>query len=195
MTVSARFYFDYVDPLSYLLEREIRALESGDDGPRITVERVGLELRTPPAPLIDPGDPAWADRWQEAAELGPALGVHLAVPPLVPWSRKAHELLLHAGALERADDVRRVTFAAFFESGRDIGRIDVLVGLAVEQGLDATEAKAVLDVDRYAADVERARRDALDVGLRAIPTLQMEGRRLEGFHNRDEIRTFLLPAP
>lgn len=191
----ARFYFDYVDPLSYLLERELRALESEGEGRRVTIERVGLELRPPPAPPTDPGDAVWADRWHEAARHGRTLGVALPAPPLIPWSRKAHELLLHADALERADDVRRSTFAAFFESGLDIGRVDVLVGLAAERGLDATEAKAVLDVDRYAADVERTGREALDAGLRSIPTLEMDGRRLEGFHNRDEIRTFLLPAP
>lgn len=187
-----RFYFDYVDPLSFLLERELAKVRPE---PITQLERVGVEIRMPPAPPTDPEDPFWIDRWRRAAAAAAALGVEMATPSLVPWSRKAHELLLHARDQGRAGEVHAALMKAFFEEAADIGRVDVLVELAGRSGLDASETKAVLDVDRYAGEVRAVRDQAMERGIRAVPALEVGGRRLEGFHNREDIRTFLLPAP
>ena len=85
-------------------------------------------------------------------------------------------------------------FRAFFESRADIGRIDVLVALAEEAGLDATEARAVLDVDRYAAEVEEVREAALRGGVRGPPTVEAVGQTLEGLPDRQELLRFLRAA-
>jgi predicted DsbA family dithiol-disulfide isomerase len=78
-----------------------------------------------------------------------------------------------------------------FGRGEDIGRVDVLVDLARALGLDATEAKAVLDVDRYAQDVAALSAEAA-ARVGEPPPLAFGGRVLRGFHNRDAVRTFLL---
>lgn len=191
--MTARFYFDLVDPISFLVERELRAIEA-EDG--IVVERVGVELRPAPAPLAAPDDPEWAGRWAEARALAGELDLVLPRPPFVPSSRKAHELLLHARADGSADAhaVRGATFRAFFREERDIGRVDVLVEIARAHGLDPTETKAVLDVDRYAEEVIARGRDAVARGVAGIPWLERDGGTLRGFHNRSALRTFLLPA-
>lgn len=181
-----RFFFDLVDPLSYLVDRELNALEARS-GTRI--ERVPLELRPPPAPLIDPDDPAWRKRWERARSL--VADVELREPPLVPWTRKAMELVLHGRELGREDDVRRALFAAGIEEGRDLGRVDVLVDVARELGLDHSRAKAVLDVDRHSEAVRAARTDAAELGVAEPPALVAGGRVLRGFHNRDALDTFL----
>src|SRR5262245_10278666 len=139
------FFFDYVDPLSWILEREIVELEAEGVPP---VGRHPLELRTPPASLVRPSDPLWVRRWEEATRLTEPGGFTLAKPTLVPWTRKAHELALHARAQGRFAGVHAALFRGFHQEGRDIGRVDVLVALAVTAGLNATETKAVLDVDR-----------------------------------------------
>jgi predicted DsbA family dithiol-disulfide isomerase len=109
----------------------------------------------------------------------------------MPWSRKAHELFLHARAQGCCEAVHAALFRSFFEKQADIGRIDVLVALAEEQGLDASEARAVLDVDRYAAEVEEMREAALRSGVRGPPTLEAGGRRLEGLPDRGSLLRFL----
>ncbi len=182
------FFFDLVDPLSYLMDREIRSWERVHGR---SVERIGLELRPPPQPMIDPDEPWWQDRWSQARRLAQEIGVELTEPPLVPWSRKAHELVLHAGEVERADEVTEGLFALAFETGADLGRVDVLATFARELGMDLSRAKAVLDVDRHAEEVARGRERAAALGVDEAPTLVAGNKVLRGFHNRDALGTFL----
>ncbi len=181
-------WFDFVDPLSYLLELELGALDSAAAE---AVRRSPFELRPPPAPLVSVDDPALAARWAEARSLGARDGIRLEPPSLVPWSRKAHELHLLAQGRGAGAGVRNRLFEAYLLEGRDIGRIDVLVGIAREAGLDASETKAALDVDRYEADVADARAIAIAAGVLEAPTLVRGSARLQGFHNRSRLSTFL----
>ena len=182
------FFFDYLDPLSYLVDLELRALEPAE---RSGVTRVPLELRPPPFPLLDPEGEEWRRRWGEATAAAVERGVHLVPPALVPWTRKAHELVLHAETKGVEESAHRAVFDAVFVGGLDVGRVDVLVSIAEDLGLDATETKAVLDVDRHTASVAEARRLAATSGITAPPALARGGRTLRGFHNRDDLRTFL----
>lgn len=185
-----RFWLDVVDPLSYLVEAELQALEDQGLEP---VRRSALELRPPPQQLLDPDGASWTDRWSRAAELAAGLDLPLREQPLVPWSRKAHELLLHAREVDREREVRTAVLHAFHREGRDVGRVDVLVDLATSLGLDRTRTKAVLDVDRHATAVADAAREARGLGATAPPALWTGTELVQGFHNRDALRTLLIP--
>jgi predicted DsbA family dithiol-disulfide isomerase len=154
-----------------------------------------FELRPPPEPLVEVTDPSLSDRWSEARRLGDESGVSFAPPRLVPWSRKAHELHLLAREHGVAHEVRLAVYEAYLLEGRDIGRVDVLVELATAAGLDRTETKAVLDVDRLEADVAEIRKRALEAGVTGPPELVVGPARLRGFHNGPTLRTFLRGAP
>lgn len=184
------FCFDYVDPLSWLVEGELGALARAGELPPL--RRLPLELRVPPAPLLDPEEEAWMARWNRGVEAAAGLGVPLTAVGLVPWTRKAHEFVLHAEAKGVGDTAHHQLFDAVFREGRDVGRVDVLVEVARTLGLDPTETKAVLDVDRYAEAVDGLRTEALDRGALESPTLIRGPHILRGFHNRDALRTFLL---
>jgi predicted DsbA family dithiol-disulfide isomerase len=186
MADGPRLYFDYVDPLSFVLDRRLAAVEA-EAG--IAVERVPLELRPPPAPLIDPAAEAWRARWSEARAAEPDL--ELAPPRLVPWTRKAHELAAQAREHERFDPVHRALFEAFHLHGRDLGRVDVLLEIAARFDLDVSHTKAVLDVDRHTEAVERARADAERLGVPGVPALRSGGRTLPGLPDRGTILAFL----
>jgi len=187
---ASTLYFDYVDPLCYLLEAELEGVLS--DEHTVEVTRVPAEVCPPPAPLLDPGGPWWAARWQSAQAAAGPRGLVLAEPPLLPWTRKAHELVLHAQRHDLGAQAHAAVFDAIFVRGRDIGRVDVLVELARELGLDANETKAVLDVDRYSDDVAALGARAAQAGVAEIPTLVRGPKTLQGFHNRSTLRTFLL---
>ena len=184
----AAFYFDFIDPLSYLLEIELEAVVGPTDE---RVARIGFEIRPPPAPLTDIDDPAIASRWDVARAVAEELGLSLSPPRLVPWSRKAHELHLYAASRDLGPNIRAAVFDAYFVGGCDIGRIDVLVEVARSAGLDVTETKAVLDVDRFEAELTAARDRAASADVVDAPVLVLGSARLEGFHNRSTLGTFL----
>ena len=181
------FYFDYVDPACCLLDRGLRAL--APDGMKLVCRP--FELRPPPLPPIDPGSGPWRARC-DGVQVGAAdYGLQVSIPRWMPWSRKAHELFLHAREKGCCEAVHAALFRSFFEKKADIGRIDVLVALAEEEGLDATEVRAVLDVDRYAAEVEELREAGLRSGVRGPPTLEAGRQRLEGLPDRRGLLRFL----
>ena len=182
----ARFVFDYVDPGSYLLHQVLARAGEAKATPH------PFELRPPPEPVIDPGDPRWVALYGAMKTEAKELGVPLERPTFVPWSRKAHELALQAGEKGCFEAVHEALFRAYFGEGLDIGRVDVLVAIGVEHGLDASETRAALDVDRQREALEQQRAAALDWAIRGVPTLLLpDGRRLEGFHGLDAVRAFL----
>ncbi|MGE0160479.1 MAG: DsbA family protein [Gemmatimonadales bacterium] len=183
------FYFDFVDPLSYLQEIELAKL---DPALAARIARIGFELVPPPAHLTSLHDERWERRYAEARASVAAAGVTLAPPPLVPWSRKAHELHVLAREHGRADIVRRAVFEAYFGRGEDIGRVDRLVALAVAAGLDRTAVKAALDVDRYQAQVAEERRQATEAGIVDTPSIALPGGTLRGFHNHGDLGSLLV---
>jgi len=184
----AAFYFDFIDPLSYLVGLELDSIVGPTDE---RVARIGFEIRPPPTPLTDIDDPALASRWDVGRAVAADLGLSLSPPRLVPWSRKAHELHLYAASHDLGPDVRAAVFDAYFVAGHDIGRIDVLVEVGCSAGLDVTETKVVLDVDRFEAGVTVARDAAASAGVTDAPVLLLGPARLEGFHNRSTLGTFL----
>jgi predicted DsbA family dithiol-disulfide isomerase len=181
---AVRIYFDFVDPLCYLLSLELA------EG-ALPIEWTGFELRPPPAPLTAVDDPAWAERWRAARARAGDSPATLRPPRLVPWTRKAHELHAFASARDLGDRVRAAIFEAYFDAGRDIGRVDVLVDVAAAAGIDRTEAKAVLDVDRHGAEVAAARAEAVELGVDDVPTLHIDGRLERGFPDPVLIGTLL----
>ena len=180
----AAFYFDFIDPLSYLVELELDRVVGPSDE---RVVRIGLEIRPPPTPLTNIDDPVIASRWEVGWAVAGDLGLSLSPPRLVPWSRKAHELHLYAASRDLGPTVRAAIFAAYFLGGRDIGRIDVLVEVGRSAGLDVTETKAVLDVDGFEADVTTARDLAAEAGVTDPPVLLLEAARLARGLDRSDL--------
>lgn len=198
-TPAARFFFDLVDPCSFLLEERLRAVESEDrhDGREVRIVRHPLELVVPPDPLLDPEGDAWRERARLARDAAPS-DFTLVSPRLVPWSRKAHELVLHASEVgddpDTARDLRRALFHAFHREGIDIGRVDRLLEVAEGVGLERSAAKAVLDVDRHLEPLRALREEAERLGVPGVPSFFVKRRWLTGIPDADTLREMLSPA-
>ena len=168
-------FFDFVDPGSRLACHMIE-----EAGAAHALRWRGLELRPPPGPMIDPGDPDWRARQDHASTHAGELGLPIEAAEFVPWTRKAHELAEFARERDCYHGVRRALFEAHFVDRIDVGRIDLLVQVAHRAGLDRGEARVALDVDRYTGVVLEHRAEARELGVTEVPALVDGGRRLQG---------------
>ena len=88
----------------------------------------------------------------------------------------AHELLHAAKAQGRQLEMAEVLFRAYFEQGRHVGRIDELVELGVEAGLDPDVTRAALESHEYVGDVQADIAQAVAYGIRGVPFFVIDGR-------------------
>jgi len=184
-----KFFLDYIDPASRVLDLRLRAIlgEGFED-----VELVPHEVRVPQQPPLDPASPTWVQYWAAMVDLAPDEMGRLTPPTRLPHTRKAHELMLHTSPGGSRSALHSAIFTAALEEGRDIGRVDILVDLAVAAGLDRSETRAVLDVDRYTEEVERIREASSTTGVVGVPTLMRDDALLEGVHDSEAIRAFVM---
>lgn len=154
---------DYACPFSYLAERVAQALR--EEG--IGVAHRAFELSPVGMPAVE---------WPEGVErIAAEWQVRLRRPARAVRTGKAHEAAKQAAARGAHAAMHDAIFRAHFVDGRDIGRIDVLAMIAAGVGLDASEMRVVLDVDRWADEVAADRMRATRLGIDATPALVVTG--------------------
>ena len=144
-----------------------------------------------PQELMDGTDREWTAYGRTVADKARESEIEMAPPVFVPWSRKAHELRLHAAEQGLESSMHEELFSARFAKAMDIGRIDILVAAAERVGLDPSESKAVLDVDKYRDRVIELRSEAEAEGVQRVPALRSHSASLEGPSSMGELRQFL----
>lgn len=83
---------------------------------------------------------------------------------------KAHQLLRFARERGMEQELKLRLFSAYFSEHKMIGDVDVLVSEAAAVGLDADEARAALEDERFASDVRAEEHGWMARGVRAVPT-------------------------
>jgi predicted DsbA family dithiol-disulfide isomerase len=84
----------------------------------------------------------------------------------------AHRLLhwaLAVGGPEQQGRLKQALLAAYFEKERNVADVDTLVDLAASVGLDAAEARRVVESRDFADDVEADIREAAALGATGVP--------------------------
>ncbi len=81
----------------------------------------------------------------------------------------AHRLIHYANTVGKQAALKERLMAAYFVEGKPIGDRDVLLGLAVEEGLDETAVRTVLDGDAYADAVRHDELEARQLGINGVP--------------------------
>jgi predicted DsbA family dithiol-disulfide isomerase len=102
------------------------------------------------------------------AEAGEGVGLSIDYSQIerVPNSVDAHRLSLWASGQGKGDEVAEGLFRAYFSEGRDIGRVETLVEIGQDAGLDANLLTELFESDR---DIERIEAEAEDYRARGIP--------------------------
>jgi predicted DsbA family dithiol-disulfide isomerase len=89
---------------------------------------------------------------------------------------KAHELLHAAKARGRQHEMAERLMSAYFTEGRHVGRIDELVDLAVEAGLDGDAVRAELDAQTHLPAVRADQEQARAFGITGVPFFVIDGK-------------------
>jgi predicted DsbA family dithiol-disulfide isomerase len=90
----------------------------------------------------------------------------------------AHRLLHWAELEGQQHALKLALLEAYFTNGEDVSSHDVLARVAGQAGLDAAKAREVLDSGRYADEVRAQERFFQEQGIRAVPSVIVNGRYL-----------------
>ncbi|HVJ52455.1 MAG TPA: DsbA family oxidoreductase [Aliidongia sp.] len=179
---------DLVCPWCYIGKRRLqRALAMRPDLPYRILWRVfqlnpempsqGIERHT--YLMTKFGGPAQASRLYDAiAKTGRSEGIEFRFDRIerTPNSLQAHRLSRFAAGQGRQETMIEVLFRAYFEEGRDIGRIEVLADLAETAGLDRAAAEKFLRSDAEHAAVLAEDRMARRLGINGVPCFVIDGK-------------------
>lgn len=90
----------------------------------------------------------------------------------------AHQLLKWAEQQGRQAELEMALFESYFSREENVGDEKVLAEVAGRVGLDESEAAALLEDGRYAADVREHQRFWLGKGIQAVPSFILDRRYL-----------------
>ena len=184
MAVSAFLYGHYACPHTYVTQGRLDLLAS--EAP------VAVAWRPLPPEDPEPGAAAWSAAADEGVPLAEtiqalrrdaaALGLTLSLPEAPPDPRlalQAAEFARDCGPAEFAR-LHRAFFRAVFVDGGDIGRRDVVLGLAETAGVDTEGLGAALDDGRYERTLGEVEAEAARYGIDATPTILLGRYKLVG---------------
>lgn len=110
---------------------------------------------------------------QQMAETGREVGIDFAFDKMkrTPNTRLAHRLIWasEAQGLQAQNALVNQLFAGYFEAGLDIGKKDVLLGIAKAAGLDAAQSRAALEDDGSLDAVLDLEDTGINMGIRGVP--------------------------
>jgi predicted DsbA family dithiol-disulfide isomerase len=89
---------------------------------------------------------------------------------------KAHELLHFAKAAGVQHAMEERLMSAYFTEGKHVGRVEDLVELAAEVGLDPEDTRAALESSRHLADVRADQAQAAAYGISGVPFFVIDGK-------------------
>ena len=95
-------------------------------------------------------------------------------------SRLAQELGIWADGQDGGDNIHDALFKAYFVDGRNIGDVEVLVDIAVANGLDAEAARDVLENRTYKEQVDENWNRSRQYGVTGVPTYVAGGQGVVG---------------
>jgi len=107
---------------------------------------------------------------QRVTDAGAAVGVTFKFDEVkrMPNTVLAHRITALLPQEDEATWIEAV-FRAYFEDGKDIAKLDVLLDIAKELGLDADEAKRLLDAGEGLDAVEKDQQAAKAIGISGVP--------------------------
>lgn len=169
--IVADIWSDYVCPYCYLQLPALDRLQA-EFGARLQITWRAFELRPEPNPTPDPRGDYLRTAWEHSVlPMAQERGMALALPPVQPRSRLAHEAAQFAAGHGRFAAMHLALFQAFFEYGRDIGELEELVEIGAGEGLAPDALRDALLSGRDRPKVLDDERLARDLCVSGVPVL------------------------
>jgi predicted DsbA family dithiol-disulfide isomerase len=188
--MNVEIWSDIVCPWCYVGKRRFEAaLEKFEHRADVDVRWRSFEL-DPGAPPAHEGDPVrrLADKYgisvaqakannDRLTSLAAAEGLEYHLDRTRSGNSFDAHRLLHLAADKGMQDALKERFMrGYFTESEPVGDPDALIRLAKDAGLDAAEARDVLESDRYAADVRADEEQAAAYGISGVPFFVIDRR-------------------
>ena len=190
--ISIDIWSDIACPWCYIgkrnLESGLAAVAGDDDAPQVDITFHSFEL-SPDTPVDFDGDevdflaghkgmPREQVEQMLARVTNVAAGAGLEYRfDLLQHTNtvKAHELLHFAKAKGLQHEMEERLMSAYFTEGKHVGRIDDLVALAAEVGLEPDETRSALESAQYLDAVRADQAQARAYGINGVPFFVIDG--------------------
>jgi predicted DsbA family dithiol-disulfide isomerase len=168
-------FSDYICPFCFIGKRRAERL-----GAELSMRPVwqGFEIHpeTPPegVPLSSFMPGIISNLEGRIRDLAEEIGLEMRMPEKLSNSRLAllgGEFAREEGKLEAYHEA---VFAAYFQQGKDIGDMEILLDIASGIGLDRDSFRSSLESDRHFPALRESRRQATSLGLSAVPSYLFE---------------------
>lgn len=189
---SLKVWMDFVCPYCLLAESTIVQASAGLG---YEIEWMPFELRPYPTPTLRPEDEYLPRVWKQSVyPLAQSMNILISLPSISPqpYSRLAFIGFQYSKAQGKGDAYVDAVFKAFFQKDLDIGSADVLTSIAREIGISEEDFSAALHAKVYADLHDAALIAAREHSIRAVPTIEVNGRRFEGIPTVQALRAALM---
>jgi len=197
--IKVDIWSDVVCPWCYIGKRRFEAALAAYDGP-VEVEYHSFEL-SPDIPadyegthdemLAAKGFPReqLAQMRERVSSIAESVGLRYDYERMQPANTvRAHELMHYAKAHGKQLETKERLMRAYFTEGRHVGRVEELVELAAEVGLDPDGARRALESEEYLPAVRADQAQAAEYGIRGVPFFVFDGK--YGVSGAQETATF-----
>lgn len=127
----------------------------------------------------------------EAEARSAGIVLDLMRQPMAYASQRAHALVMAASAKGTALDLADAILTAYFIDLAPIDRADVLAGIAARHGFEPGEAEQACDDAKLLNAVARQSREAIDLGVRSVPTMMIAGNPISASNPPDRLAAAL----
>ena len=195
MSIKIQFATDFVCPYCFAAELPLQQALEGRDN--IEIELLPIELTEISKEPVDTyHDEARKAKW--AKDLVPfceKIGLEGHFPPKViprPYTHLAWQGYHYANALGKGIPYAEAMYRAYFVDEKNIGDIDVLCEIAETLGMDSVDFRSTLELETYSEFQTKAVAQTRSMGVEGVPTIWMNGIRLNGDMYTKEIFDYFL---
>jgi len=169
-------FSDYICPFCYIGVETLRRVQP--EVPPFTLEWKGFQIH-PEYPatgvpveqrMAQFGRERYEAIWQNILSLAASIDLPMQRPSVLTNSLMALEVTEFAKEQEKEEAFSSGVYKAYFQEGRNIGDLEVILSIATEAGLDPGAVQAHLQQRTYAPHLEMARRAAHAHGVSGVPT-------------------------
>ena len=199
MALKIVMFSDYICPFCYVGFETIRRLKPEFD---FELEWRGFQIHPdwpaegiPADKLREMGDAASRQAtWERITSMADAVGFSIKPPAVLTNSRAALAATEFARESSRDEALEERIYRAYFNEGENIGDASVVVRLAGEAGLDASEVAEATKSPKYEMRLKNNSLAANQRGVSGVPTFFIGEYPLVGAQSVDAMRAILKRA-